>query len=85
MLRLEHALGQKLELYPIDDDEIALLTERVDEAGKAAANQLRDEEKVKGATGKRRQRVDRADDNDRDDDVVEVGMPRGSFKRKRRT
>lgn len=35
MLRFEHTLGQKFELYPTDE-EIALLAERVDEAGKVA-------------------------------------------------
>lgn len=83
MLRLEHVLGQKLEAYPTDEEEIAVLADRVDEAGRVAASQLRDEAQTKGTSGKRRRKVDR-DDRDRDDDVVEAGIPRHSFKRKRK-
>ncbi|RDB19565.1 ATP-dependent rRNA helicase rrp3 [Hypsizygus marmoreus] len=83
MLRLEEVLGRKLEQYPTDEQEIALLRERVEEAGRHAANQLREEIAAKGGGKKRRQIADKGDDKDRDDDVVEAGMP--SFKRKRRS
>ena len=52
MLRLENTLGQKLELYPTDDEELSLLKERVDEARRQAASQLRDEQ-VKSSNRKR--------------------------------
>lgn len=88
MLRLEHTLGQKFELYPTDEEEIALLAERVDEAGKVAAAQLRDEAKMKGVggAGKRKMKVrGTREEWDRDDDAVEAGMPQVPFKRKRRS
>jgi ATP-dependent RNA helicase DDX47/RRP3 len=84
MLRLESVLGRSLELYATDEEEIALLRERVEEAGRHAANQLRDEAKTKGTSRKRRQIGNKADDEDRED-VVEAGMSTSSFKRKRRS
>ena len=81
--RIEAVTGKKLELWPTDRDEIALLRERVDEAGRAATNELKDQ--AREGRGKKR-RWDGAggrDDRDRDDDVVEAGMPsRKSKKRK---
>jgi len=73
--RIEAVIGKKLELWPTDKEEIALLRERVDEAGRAAANELRDQ--AREGRGKKR-RWDTGggkDDRDRDDDVVEAGMP----------
>ncbi|KAL6310312.1 P-loop containing nucleoside triphosphate hydrolase protein [Sparassis latifolia] len=84
MLRLEAAIGRKLELYATDEQEIALLRERVEEAGRHVANQLRDEAKTKGTSRKRRQTGDKADDKDRED-MVEAGMSTSSFKKKRRS
>lgn len=86
MLRLENTLGQKLELYPTDDEELSLLQEQVDETGRQAASQLCDEQvKSKSSSSrKRRSVVEETDDKDRlDDDVVEAGMPKYSLKRKR--
>ena len=86
MLRLEQTLDQKLELYATDE-ELCLLKERVDEAGRHTASQLRDEQvklKLKSSR-KRRPIVEEADEKDRDDDVVEAGMPKHSLEKKRRT
>jgi len=75
MQRVEAVIGKKLELWPTDEEEVTLLRERVDEASRLAANELKDQSK--GGSGKRR-RWDggsAADEMDRDDDTVEAGMP----------
>jgi ATP-dependent RNA helicase DDX47/RRP3 len=72
--RIEAVIGQKMELWPTDKDEVALLRERVAEAGREAANEMRDAAKNGG--GRKRRRDDAGkDDRDRDDDEVEAGMP----------
>jgi len=75
--RVEAVIGKKMELWPTDEEEIALLRERVEEASRVAVNELKDQG-GKGAYGKKRRRDDGGgqDDKDRDDDVVEAGMPR---------
>jgi len=74
--RIEKVTGKQMELWPTDAEEIALLKERVDEAGRVAAAELR-EQSAKGGKGKKRSHDSRGgkDDKDRDDDVVEAGMP----------
>lgn len=81
VLRIEQVIGKKMELWPVDKEEIALLRERVDEAGRLAAQEMRDQG-VKGGHGKKRKREEGGgrDDMDRDDDMVEAGMP--SMKKK---
>jgi ATP-dependent RNA helicase DDX47/RRP3 len=71
--RIEFLVGKKMDLWPVDNEEIALLQERVAEAGRMAAIELKDQEK-----GKKRKGEHRAgrDDMDRDDDVVEAGVPK---------
>lgn len=85
--RIEKVTGKKMDLWPTDKDEIALLRERVEEASRLAVNELKDQAMSKGgAGGKKRRREDReggADNRDRDDDVVEAGMP-GKRKKGRR-
>lgn len=78
--RVETVIGKKMELWPTDEEDIALLRERVEEAARVAATELKDQ--VKGAYGRKKRRDDGPgagggkDDRDRDDDVVEAGMPR---------
>ena len=74
--RIEGTLGGKqMELWPTDAEEIALLRERVDEAGRVAGQEMK-EQGMRGGHGKKRRRdAGGADDRDRDDDVVEAGMP----------
>ena len=64
-----------------DEEEVTLLRERVDEASRLAVNELKDQSK--GGSGRKRRRDggSAADDVDRDDDMVEAGMP---FKRKKK-
>jgi ATP-dependent RNA helicase DDX47/RRP3 len=82
--RTEKVIGKKMDLWPTDKDEVALLKERVEEACRLAAIELRDQ--TKSGTGKRKRGIDgkrTSDDKDRDDDVMEAGMPLWRKKGKR--
>lgn len=83
--RIEHAIGKQMELWPTDPEEVALLKERVDEAGRLAASELKEQQGTKGS-GRKRRREDGGgrDDRDRDDDVVEAGIPMRKKSTKRR-
>lgn len=74
--RIEKVIGKKLELFPTNKEEVILLKERVDEAGRLAVNELKQEAKAIGGKKRRRNEGGGHDDKDRDDDVVEAGMPR---------
>ncbi|KAF9073761.1 DEAD-domain-containing protein [Rhodocollybia butyracea] len=79
--RLEQVLGHKLESYPVDLEELDFLRERVDEAGRVAANQLREEYMSKGGKdGRKRRKVLASADRDGEDDE----LPMHTFKKKRR-
>lgn len=82
--RIETAIGKKMDLWPTDPEEIALLQERVSEACRLAVTELK-EQAAKHGGGRKRRREEGGskDDRDRDDDVVEAGMPRGSRKKRR--
>lgn len=74
--RIEQVIGKKMELWPTDDQEVALLKERVNEAGRIAAAEMREQALSGNNKGrKRRRELSGRDDQDRDDDVVEAGMP----------
>ena len=85
VLRIEQVIEKKMELWPVDKEEVALLRERVDEAGRLAATELK-EQGIKGGHGKKRRREEGGgkDDMDRDDDIVEAGMPMVKKKKGRR-
>ena len=72
--RIESVVGKKMELWPINNEELALLRERVDEAGRVAATELKEQGSGKGRK-RRREEGGGQDDKDRDDDVVEAGVP----------
>jgi ATP-dependent RNA helicase DDX47/RRP3 len=87
--RIETVINKKMDLWPTDKEEVALLRERVDEAGRLAATELREEGGKKGHR-KRRQREgedrdsrDHRDARDRDDDMVQAGVPARKKKSKR--
>jgi len=82
MQRVEAVIGKKMELWPTDEEEVTLLRERVDEASRLAANELKDQSRA-GSMKRRRREVGLADDADRDDDMVEAGMP--SKRKKKRS
>ncbi|KAG9318730.1 P-loop containing nucleoside triphosphate hydrolase protein, partial [Chiua virens] len=77
--RIEKVIGKKLELLPTSKEEVMLLKERVNEAGRLAVNELK--EKARSNGGKKRRRDEGGgrntrDERDRDDDVVEAGLPK---------
>jgi ATP-dependent RNA helicase DDX47/RRP3 len=73
--RIESVIGKKMELWPTDSEQIALLKERVGEAGRVAVNELKDQQ-AKGGKSKRKFDVGRIKDGgDQDDDQQEAGMP----------
>ena len=75
MQRVEAVIGKKMGLWPTDEEEVTLLRERVDEASRLTINELKDQ--ARSGSGKRRRRDGgtAADDLDRDDDMVEAGLP----------
>jgi len=86
--RIEAVVGQKMELWPTDKEEVALLRERVDEAARVAVSELKElAGQGRGVGGRKRRREEGGggrDDRDRDDDVVEAGMPMKKAKSKGR-
>jgi ATP-dependent RNA helicase DDX47/RRP3 len=84
--RIEEVIAKKMELWPTDKDEIALLRERVNEAGRLAINEMKEQAASGGGPRKRRKQTGGgSDDRDRDDDEVEAGMPSRKKTRGRRT
>jgi len=87
--RIEQVIGEKMQLWPTDEEEVALLRERVDEAGRIASRELKDQAKEAKGGGRKRWRSGEDDEDikdnvDRDDDVVEAGMPVKKRKSRRR-
>jgi ATP-dependent RNA helicase DDX47/RRP3 len=82
--RIEAVVGRKMELWATDAEEVALLRERVAEAGRAAAQEMKESAgREGGARGRKRKGAGGEDDRDRDDDEVEAGMPRKKGKSRR--
>ncbi|GJJ12049.1 ribosomal RNA processing protein [Clathrus columnatus] len=81
IMRIEKVVGKKFEEWPIDKEDVALLRERVDEAARTAASDLR--EKEKEGKGRKRGRNIKDNGEDRDDDVVEAGVPTKMHKRRK--
>jgi ATP-dependent RNA helicase DDX47/RRP3 len=82
---IEAAIGRQLPVYEVDKEGVAILSDRVNEAARAAKMEMR-EMGNGGAGGKRGRdkggRKGFSDDRDRDDDVVQGGMPqKKKFKR----
>ncbi|KAK7057244.1 ATP-dependent rRNA helicase [Favolaschia claudopus] len=78
--RIEQTIGKQMELWPTDPEEIALLKERVNEAGRIATLELKDQNANGKGNGRKHKREGgggggREDERDRDDDVVEAGIP----------
>jgi ATP-dependent RNA helicase DDX47/RRP3 len=82
--RIEEVTGKKMDLYETEAEDIAALKERVGEAARAAKTEMKDSEQNGKGKGRKRQREDVGgrDDRDRDDDVVEAGMPTSKKKSK---
>lgn len=80
--RIEHAIGKKMEEWVVDKEEVELFRERVDETARLAAIEMRDAD-TGGRKRKRHNNSAHVDDRDRDDDIVEAGMPSNKMRRKR--
>lgn len=86
--RIEAVIGKKMAEWVVNNDEVDLFRERVEDAARLAASEMREAAGSKsqnGGGGKRKRNTkftDRADEQDRDDDVVEAGLPSRN-KRKR--
>jgi ATP-dependent RNA helicase DDX47/RRP3 len=81
--RIEGVVGKKMEEFPSDKEQVLVLSERVAEAQREAAKELRENGvSGQGARGKKGKRQ-REDDRDRDDDEVQSGMSMNGFKRKK--
>lgn len=82
--RIEGVIGKKMVEFPSDKEQVLLLAERVGEAQREAAKELRE----KGVSGEGRNgkkgssKRSREDDRDRDDDVVQAGMSGAKMRKK---
>lgn len=81
--RIEGVIGKKMTEFPSDKEQVLMLAERVGEAQREAAKELRDENSRNGGKGRngKRRAQDAHDDQDRDDDMVEAGG--GGMKRRK--
>lgn len=85
--RIERVIGKQMEAWHVDEEQIALMAESVEEAGRAAAIEMRELNMSAGKHGKKRKRDDGGggrDEMDRDDDVIQAGLPKKRFKSHRR-
>lgn len=83
-LRIEEVIGKKMEEWAIPEQEALLLTEKVEEAGRAAAAEMKDMNlNAAAGNGKKRKRGNTRDDMDRDDDTMMSGKSSGKGKRRR--
>ena len=80
--RIEAHIGKKMVSFDVDKAAVAILADTVARASREAAVEMR-EVGTGGAGGKRgrdgkgkRRREGEGDERDRDDDVVEAGLPR---------
>ncbi len=72
-------------LYETEVEDIAALKERVEEAARSARTEMKNMENGKGKKRRRDNDLSGRDDRDRDDDVVEAGMPPMKKKSKHRS
>lgn len=85
--RIESHIGKKMESFDVDKEAVAVLSDSVARASREAALEMR-ESGTGGAGGKRGRdggKRGREDERDRDDDVVEAGVPRGNGKKNKFT
>ncbi|WWD19592.1 ATP-dependent rRNA helicase RRP3 [Kwoniella shandongensis] len=78
--RIESHIGKKMSSFDVDKEAVAVLTDTVARASREAAAEMR-ETGTGGSGGKRgrdgkRKAFSDKDERDRDDDVVEAGVPR---------
>ncbi|KAG9095102.1 ribosomal RNA processing protein [Ceratobasidium sp. UAMH 11750] len=77
--RIEGVIGKKMMDFGVDKAEVILLKERVGEAQRLAIQELKEAGGAAGARGGRKRQREKEEGGrermDRDDDVVEAGMP----------
>ncbi|EJD53283.1 DEAD-domain-containing protein [Auricularia subglabra TFB-10046 SS5] len=86
--RTEAVIGKEMDAWPVEKAEVEVLRQRVEEAARLAAKELRDLAEA-GKDGRRKKRRREGggggvDERDRDDDEVEAGMPMRKKKHKAR-
>ncbi|KAG8704773.1 ribosomal RNA processing protein [Ceratobasidium sp. 395] len=85
--RIEGVVGKKMMDYGVDKAEVMLLKERVGEAQRLAIQELKEAGGAAGTRGGRKRHREKdeggRDRMDRDDDVVEAGMPSRGKKSRR--
>jgi ATP-dependent RNA helicase DDX47/RRP3 len=80
--RIETVIGKKMSEWVSDKEEVALFEERVEEAGRLAATEMRNTIS-RGSKRSRHPKPGGNDERDRDDDTVEAGVPSQKLKRRR--
>lgn len=79
--RIEGVIGKKMSEFPHDKEQVMILAERVGEAAREAARELRESDRQGKFNRKRKNGPPEADDiRDRDDDEVHAGS---TFKKKK--
>ncbi|KAG8711263.1 ribosomal RNA processing protein [Ceratobasidium sp. 395] len=85
--RIEGVIGKKMMDYGVDKAEVMLLKERVGEAQRLAIQELKEAGGAAGTRGGRKRHREKEeggrDRMDRDDDIVEAGMPSKGKKSRR--
>lgn len=81
--RIEQMIGIKMKEWVIAEEDILLLMEKVEEVGRAAAMEMKEMNMNGTLNGKKRKRVGGKDDMDRDDDMMEAGLPSVKTKKRR--
>lgn len=80
--RIEGVIGKKMTEFPSDKEQVLMLAERVGEAQREAAKELREKGVSGEGKGRKGSKRRRDDDRDRDDDVVEAGMSGAKMRKK---
>jgi ATP-dependent RNA helicase DDX47/RRP3 len=83
--KIEAVIEKKMSKWEVDKEEVVVLRERVEEAARLAVIELKETDTGGKRGGRKRTREPggKFDDADRDDDVVEAGMPRKKTKSRR--
>ena len=76
--RIEKSINVKMDEFPHDKQAVNLLIERVNEAQRSAAIELRESNQ----SSKKKRNFDSVDNMDQDDDLVEAGIPNSNTNKK---
>jgi ATP-dependent RNA helicase DDX47/RRP3 len=81
--RIESVIGKKMTEWVVHKEEVELFRERVEEAARLTAAELRGADTRGGKRKRHSKSGGSRDDQDRDDDLVEAGIPLRKPKKKR--